>query len=65
MRRLDWFLVAVIAVFLGAAVAAQTVSGAMARLQADGGEALVERLVIPAANAMAADPAPMVAMRRR
>ena len=65
MRRLDWFLAAVIAIFLGAAIAAQTLNGAVARLEASRGGALVERLAMPVANAMAPDAAPMVAMRRR
>jgi len=62
MRRLDWVLLAVIAIFLTCAVAAQTMGGAFSGA---GNEMLVERLVSPCPDSPISTQCPTISLRRR
>jgi len=62
MRRLDWVLLAVIAIFLTCAMAAQTLGGAFTGA---GNEALVERLVSPCPDGPISTQCPTISLRRR
>jgi hypothetical protein len=61
MRRLDWLLLAVIAVFLTCALAAQTLGGAFTGA---GNETLVERLVSPCSDSPISGQCPTISLRR-
>jgi hypothetical protein len=63
MRKLDWFLLAVIGVFLAGALAAQALGGALSAI--GGGEHLVERLVSPRADSPMSAQCPTIFIRRR
>ena len=62
MRRLDWVLLAIIAVFLTCAVAVQTLGGAFT---GGGNEALVERLASPCSDSPISAQCPTISLRRR
>jgi len=61
MRRLDWFLLAVIGVFLAGALAAQALGGAVSQIA---GSRVVE-LVSPRADSPISAQCPTIFLRRR
>jgi hypothetical protein len=62
MRRLDWYLLADIGLFLTAAIAAQALGGVLSTF---GGERLVERLVSPGPDSPISAQCPTMFIRRR
>jgi hypothetical protein len=63
MRKLDWLLAGLIALFLSAAFAAQAVGWAAERVSS--GTVLVERLVSPRADSPIAAQCPTISLPRR
>jgi len=64
MRRLDWMMAAVIAVFLAGGVAMLAMGGAIANADA-GGNVLVEQLTSPRADSPISVQCPTISLHRR
>jgi hypothetical protein len=63
MRKLDWLLAGLIALFLSGALAVQAVGWAIDRVSS--GTVLVERLVSPRANSPISVQCPTISLPRR